>query len=50
MSQQIRFQILKSVSGLEYHLAINGVILNGKQFDCGSISVSTLPKVMKPIR
>ena len=41
MSQQIRFQILKSVSGLEYQLAINGVLLNGNQSDCGSIVVST---------
>lgn len=41
MSQQIRFQILKSVSGLEYQLAINGVLLNGQQFDGSSISVST---------
>lgn len=41
MSQQIRFQILKSVSGQEYQLAINGVLLNGKQLDGSSISVST---------
>ena len=41
MSQQIRFQILKSVSGQEYQLAINGVLLNGKQLDCSSISVDT---------
>ena len=41
MAQQIRFQILKSVSGLEYQLVINGVLLNGKQFDGGSVSVST---------
>lgn len=41
MSQQIRFQILKSLSGQEYQLAINGVLLNGKQFDGSSISVST---------
>ena len=41
MSQQIRFQILKSLSGQEYQLAINGVLLNGKQLDSGSISVST---------
>lgn len=41
MSQQIRFQMLKSVSGMEYHLAINGVILNGKQLDDGIISVDT---------
>ena len=41
MSQQIRFQILKSLSGQEYQLAINGVLLNGKQLDGSSISVST---------
>ena len=41
MSQQIRFQILKSVSVQEYQLAINGVLLNGKQLDGSSISVST---------
>ena len=41
MPQQIRFQILKSVSGQEYQLAINGVLLNGKQLDGSSISVST---------
>ena len=41
MSQQIRFQILKTLSGQEYQLAINGVLLNGKQFDGSSISVST---------
>lgn len=41
MAQQIRFQILKSVSGLEYQIAINGVLLNGKQIDGSSISVST---------
>lgn len=41
MQQQIRFQILKSVSGQEYHLAINGVILNGRQLDDGIISVDT---------
>lgn len=41
MSQQIRFQIFKSVSGMEYHLAINGVLLNGKQTDDGLISVDT---------
>lgn len=41
MSQQIRFQILKSVSGQEYQLAINGVLLNGKQLDGSSISVDT---------
>ena len=41
MSQQIRFQILKSLSGQEYQLAINGVLLNGKQLEGSSISVST---------
>ncbi len=41
MAQQIKFQILKSVSGLEYHLAINGVILNTKLLDDGSVTVST---------
>lgn len=41
MSQQIRFQILKSLSGQEYQLAINGVLLNGKQLDGSSIMVST---------
>ena len=41
MAQQIRFQILKSVSGQEYQLAINGVLLGGKQLDGSSISVST---------
>jgi hypothetical protein len=41
MSQQIRFQILKSLSGQEYQLAINGVLLNGKRLDGSSISVST---------
>lgn len=41
MSQQIRFQILKSLSGQEYQLAINGVLLGGKQLDGSSISVST---------
>lgn len=41
MAQQIRFQILKSVSVQEYRLAINGVLLNGKQIDDSSISVST---------
>lgn len=41
MAQQIRFQIIKSVSGLEYQIAINGVLLNGKQIDGSSISVST---------
>ena len=41
MSQQIRFQILKSLSGQEYQLAINGILLNGKQLDGSSISVST---------
>lgn len=40
MSQQIRFQILKSLSGQEYQLAINGVLLNGKPLDGSSISVS----------
>ena len=41
MSQQIRFQILKTLSGQEYQLAINGVLLNGKQLDGSSISVDT---------
>lgn len=42
MAHQIRFQILKSVSGLEYHLAINGVLLNGQPLaDDSSISVDT---------
>lgn len=41
MAQQIRFQILKSLSGQEYQLAINGVLLNGKQLDGSSIMVST---------
>lgn len=41
MSQQIRFQILKSLSGQDYQLAINGVLLNRKQLDGSSISVST---------
>ena len=41
MSQQIRFQILKFVSGQEYQLAINGVLLGGKQIDGSSILVST---------
>jgi len=41
MSQQIRFQILKSLSGQEYQLAINDVLLNGKQLDGSFISVST---------
>ena len=41
MAQLIRFQILKSLSGQEYQLAINGVLLNGKQLDGSSISVST---------
>jgi len=41
MSQQIRFQILKTLSGQDYQLAINGVLLNGKQPDCSSIVVST---------
>lgn len=41
MSQQIRFQILKTLSGQEYQLAINGVLLNGKQLDGSSIAVST---------
>lgn len=41
MAQQIRFHILKAISGLEYHLAINGVILNEKLLDDGSLTVST---------
>jgi hypothetical protein len=41
MSQQIRFQILKTLSGQDYQLAINGVLLNGKQPDGSSIVVST---------
>lgn len=41
MAQQIKFHILKSLSGQEYRLAINGVLLNGKQLDGSSISVST---------
>lgn len=41
MAQQIKFHILKSISGLEYHLAINGVILNEKLLDDGSLTVST---------
>ena len=41
MAQQIKFHILKSISGLEYHLAINGVILNEKLLDDGSLTVYT---------
>ena len=41
MAQQIRIQILKSLSGQEYQLAINGVLLGGKQLDGSSILVST---------
>ena len=41
MAQQIKFHILKSILGLEYHLAINGVILNEKLLDDGSLTIST---------
>lgn len=41
MAQQIKFHIIKSISCLEYHLAINGVILNEKLLDDGSLTVST---------
>ena len=41
MAQQIKFHILKSISGLEYHLAINGVILNQKLLDDLSLTLST---------
>ena len=41
MAQQIKCHILKSILGLEYHLAINGVILNEKLLDDGSLTIST---------
>ena len=41
MSPQIRIQILKSPSGQEYQLAINGILLNGKSVDGSSMLVST---------
>ena len=41
MTPQVRIQILKSPSGQEYQLAINGILLNGKSVDGSSMLVST---------
>ena len=41
MSTQIRFHILKSASGQEYQLAINGTLLDGNHADGSSILAST---------